>query len=72
MAINLRKKMPKSYKLIIHDVNSSAMNRFAEQVHAMRDRNAADYPYRFDIADNARQVAEKSVSGTKPYPCHTE
>ncbi|KAK2687235.1 hypothetical protein QWA68_014267 [Fusarium oxysporum] len=61
MAINLRKKMPKSYKLIIHDVNSSAMNRFAEQVHAMRDRNAADYPYRFDIADNARQVAEKST-----------
>ncbi|EXL93792.1 NAD binding domain of 6-phosphogluconate dehydrogenase-domain-containing protein [Fusarium oxysporum II5] len=27
----------------------------------MKDRNAADNPYRFDIADNARQVAEKST-----------
>ncbi|KAF5615251.1 3-hydroxyisobutyrate dehydrogenase [Fusarium sp. NRRL 25303] len=61
MAINLRDKMPNRYNLIIHDVNYDAMNRFAEQVNGMRDRNAVDIQYSFDLADNARQVAEKST-----------
>jgi hypothetical protein len=54
MAQNLRKNLPSSDNLIIHDVNSEATARFAKENSNVQ------------IAEDVRDVAEKAVS--YPYP----
>ena len=52
MAINLRKKIPASDKLLIQDVNTTALQGFMQETGGHGTR----------IAKDARQVAEESVS----------
>lgn len=54
MAQNLRKNLPSSDNLIIHDVNSEGTARFAKENSNVQ------------IAEDVRDVAEKAVS--YPYP----
>jgi 3-hydroxyisobutyrate dehydrogenase len=63
MAKNLRAKIPASDTLIIRDVNEEAAKRFvAEAQEAARSNGAGADEGRVEIAENAREVAEKSVS----------
>jgi hypothetical protein len=63
MAKNLRAKIPASDTLIIRDVNKDAMQRFVEETKtAISDSSAPGNTLRIEIADNAREVAEKAVS----------
>lgn len=50
MAKNLRAKLPAEDVLFIQDVNKAATSKFLE-----------DHPSGVRIADNVREVAEKSV-----------
>lgn len=52
MAKNLRSKLPSSDKLIIYDKNEDATRRFANETKGV------------DVAENVREVAEKSVCWT--------
>jgi len=52
MAKNLRAKIPAADTLIIRDVNEETAKRFAAEAHGAA----------VEIAQNAREVAEKSVS----------
>ena len=54
MAQNLRKNLPSSDNLIIHDVNSEATARFAKENSNVQ------------IAEDVRDVAEKAVSCLYP------
>lgn len=63
MAKNLRAKMPASNTLIILDVNSGAMKRFVEETKAAaKSSGAGADSMKVETAQNAREVAEKSVS----------
>lgn len=63
MARNLRAKIPASDTLIIRDVNQDAMTRFVEESQEVaRSSGAGAEVGRVEIAGNAREVAEKSVS----------
>jgi hypothetical protein len=63
MAKNLRAKIPASDTLIVRDVNEEAAKRFvAEAQEAARNNGAGADEGRVEIAENAREVAEKSVS----------
>lgn len=63
MAKNLRAKIPAADTLIIRDVNEAATKRFvAEAEEAARSSGAGADEGRVEIAENAREVAEKSVS----------
>lgn len=63
MAKNLRAKIPAADTLIIRDVNEEATKRFvAEAQEAARSSGAGADEGRVEIAENAREVAEKSVS----------
>ena len=55
MALNLRKKLPKSTKLRIYDIIPSILNRFADNAstHGLGE---------VDICKSAREAAENSVS----------
>lgn len=75
MAKNLRAKIPASDTLIVRDVNEEAAKRFvAEAQEAARNNGAGADEGRVEIAENAREVAEKSVStisfsiDSKPVP----
>lgn len=59
MAKNLRAKIPAADTLIIRDVNEETTKRFAAEAHEAA-RSADEN--RVEIAQNAREVAEKSVS----------
>lgn len=59
MAKNLRAKIPASDTLIIRDVNEEATKRFVAEAHEAA-RSAEEG--RVEIAETAREVAEKSVS----------
>lgn len=62
MAKNLRAKIPASDTLIVRDVNEEAAKRFvAEAQEAARSNGAGADEGRVEIAENAREVAEKSV-----------
>lgn len=65
MAKNLRAKIPAADTLIVRDVNEEAVKQFVvEAQEAARNAGAgagAD-ENRVEIAQNAREVAEKSVS----------
>lgn len=63
MAKNLRAKIPASDTLIVRDVNEEAAKRFvAEAQEAARNNGAGANEGRVEIAETAREVAEKSVS----------
>jgi 3-hydroxyisobutyrate dehydrogenase len=62
MAKNLRAKIPASDTLIVRDVNEEAAKRFvAEAQEAARNNGAGANEGRVEIAENAREVAERSV-----------
>lgn len=56
MAKNLRAKIPASDTLIIRDVNEDSTKRFVAEAQEGK----------VEVAENARDVAEKSVSETAP------
>lgn len=58
MAKNLRAKIPAADTLIIRDVNEEAAKRFVAE--AQKTATSADEK-RVEIAETAREVAEKSV-----------
>jgi 3-hydroxyisobutyrate dehydrogenase len=63
MAKNLRAKIPASDTLIVRDINEDAMKRFAtEAQEAARSNGASANEGLVELAENAREVAEKSVS----------
>lgn len=63
MAKNLRAKIPASDTLIIRDVNEDSAKRFvAESQEVARSSGAGAEVGRVEVAENAREVAEKSVS----------
>lgn len=63
MAKNLRAKIPAADTLIIRDVNEAATKRFVvEAQEAAQSSGAGANEGRVEIAENAREVAEKSVS----------
>lgn len=63
MAKNLRAKIPASDTLIVRDVNQDAMTRFVEESQEIaRSSGAGAGVGRVEVAENAREVAEKSVS----------
>jgi len=63
MAKNLRAKIPASDTLIVRDINEDAMKRFAtEAQEAARSNGAGANEGQVELAENAREVAEKSVS----------
>lgn len=53
MAKNLRAKIPAEDTLFVHDINEAASKTFLEE-----------HPQGVRIADNVREVAEKSVCTT--------
>ena len=63
MAKNLRAKIPASDTLIIRDVNENTAKRFVEEnQEAVRNSGAKEDTSKVLIAQNAREVAEQSVS----------
>ena len=64
MANNLRAKIPASDTLIVRDVNEDVMKRFAAEARETAQSNGAcPNECQVEIAQNAREVAEKSVRG---------
>ncbi|QQK42278.1 Putative 3-hydroxyisobutyrate dehydrogenase [Penicillium digitatum] len=62
MANNLRAKIPASDTLIVRDVNEDVMKRFAAEAWETAQSNGAcPNECQVEIAQNAREVAEKSV-----------
>ena len=59
MAKNLRAKIPATDTLLIRDVNEEAAKRFVAEIQATAHSPTES---RVEIAQNAREVAEKSVS----------
>jgi hypothetical protein len=65
MAKNLRAKIPATDTLIVRDVNENATKRFVEETReAAKSSGAADGDMKVEIAQSAREVAERSVSQT--------
>lgn len=63
MAKNLRAKIPASDTLIVRDINQDTAKRFAEEAKAdAKAQGAKEGSYTVEIADSARQIADKSVS----------
>ncbi|CAG8360353.1 unnamed protein product [Penicillium salamii] len=62
MAKNLRAKIPAEDTLIVRDINEDAMKRFAtEAQEAARSNGASASEGQVKLAENAREVAEKST-----------
>ena len=67
MAKNLRAKIPETDTLIICDTNPKATEKFAEEVGiATSSTNAPGRRTGIHIAENLREVAQKSVSLSHP------
>ena len=67
MAKNLRAKIPAADTLIVRDINEDAMKRFANEAQeAARSNGAGANEGKVEFAENAREVAEKSVSTWRP------
>lgn len=63
MAKNLRAKIPVSDTLLIRDVNAETTGRFVAESKELAKRSGAQGDaYRVEVAHNAREIAEKSVS----------
>lgn len=60
MAKNLRAKIPDSDTLIVCDVNKEAAKKFADEVGVAASGTGKGLGV--EIANNSREVAEKSVS----------
>lgn len=61
MAKNLRTKIPASDTLVIRDIDSNIMKKFVDDV-----KSSSSETLNVELASNAREVAEKSVSCTPP------
>jgi hypothetical protein len=66
MALNLRAKIPASDTLVVRDVNENTMWRFMKETKKCINGNMVAV----EVATNAREVAEKSVSENYMY-AHT-
>lgn len=65
MARKLRENMPKSYALLISDVNDQVLARFVEHFENVAEQSGPDSELmKVQIARNARDLAERSVSST--------
>lgn len=63
MARNLRAKIPSTDTLIVRDVNEEAAKRFvAEAQETARNAGVSPDENQVQIAGDARELAEKSVS----------
>ena len=62
MAKNLYVKIPASDTMIIRDVNEAAATQFVAEAQETAHSGANAVQGRIEIAKNAREVAEKSVS----------
>jgi signal transduction protein with GAF and PtsI domain len=63
MALCLRVRIPPSQTLLILDLEVSAMARLSKESEALRQQNGIIHDgYRVEIASNARELAEHSVS----------
>jgi 3-hydroxyisobutyrate dehydrogenase len=63
MAKNLRAKIPASDTLIVRDVNEAATERFVKEAQEIAQNSGAGADeYKVEIATDAREIAEKSVS----------
>jgi len=71
MAKKLRENMPSSHTLIILEVNSKLMNQFIEETKTEAEaRGNSTDSIQVEIAHNAREVAERSVSPWRfMFPC---
>ncbi|KAI9848032.1 MAG: hypothetical protein M1837_001134 [Sclerophora amabilis] len=75
MAKNLRARIPSTDTLIIHDLNANATKSFVEEVGiAASSTGAAGNGTGIEIAENPRQVAEKSetIITVLPEPSHVK
>ncbi|KAJ6119148.1 3-hydroxyisobutyrate dehydrogenase, partial [Penicillium sp. IBT 18751x] len=59
MAINIRKKMPVSHKLIVMDLNKVAVNKFFEDVASLAKSGDSANSMLVETSDNAKGVAAK-------------
>lgn len=65
MARKLCENMPKSYTLLVSDVNDQVLTRFVEHFENAAENNGPDSEVmEVQIAKNARDLAERSVSST--------
>lgn len=63
MAKNLRAKIPATDTLIIRDVNEAASKRFVEETQeTVRSNGLEPGSMKVVVAQNAREIAEQSVS----------
>lgn len=63
MAKNLRAKIPADDTLVVRDINQDAMKRFVEEAKSdAKDLGAKEGSWKVEIAECARDVADKSVS----------
>ncbi|KAJ9616664.1 hypothetical protein H2200_000383 [Cladophialophora chaetospira] len=61
VAMKLRENMPKSYTLLISDVNDGVLSRFVEHFENAAERNGPNSrPLNVQITRNARELAERS------------
>jgi hypothetical protein len=68
MAKNLRAKIPEADALIICDTNPTATKKFVEEVGiAASSTNASGKGTEIHIAENPKEVAQKSVSHTRSF-----
>jgi hypothetical protein len=64
MAKNLHAKIPSTDTLIIRDVNEESTARFIKEAReTAKSTGATDVLPKVVVAQNAREIAEKSVSG---------
>lgn len=61
MAINIRKKMPASYKLIVMDLNKQAMEKFVEDIVSLAESGDGANSMLVDTSDNAEEIAARCV-----------
>lgn len=67
MAKNLRAKIPETDTFIIYDTNPKATEKFVEEVGiATSSTNAPGRGTGIHVAENPREVAQKSVSHSHP------
>ena len=63
MAKNLRSKIPASDTLIVRDVNQESARRFVDEMRQeARNAGAGEDAWKVEVAESAREVADKSVS----------
>ncbi|KAL1969144.1 hypothetical protein VTN77DRAFT_398 [Rasamsonia byssochlamydoides] len=74
MAKNLRSKIPASDTLIIRDVNKDVMQKFVEETKGAASDSSAGNTLKVEIADSAREVAEKAdtIITSLPEPKHVK